>query len=498
MIDNMIKNNQQYDGKDKAIITGLLVVIIYLLLCFSHFPFLSANADLSMASGRGAWADEGCYTCQVRNYINHNRTDILRFDTILKAPAFSFFLMIPFKVFGTSLETARIAVLSFVMLMILVFALRKNNRLAGIILGLTTLGLAPVYHHTHLSLTDMISIALILMAGLLFSLSIEKNKLSLLLFSFFALAGAVLFKIQFLYVLFIPLASVAMNSIITKKSIFSRELWVSLLCPTAIGLLLYTLLYLPFKYEWSVTMLQQAGISTGRPFSYLYIQNNLANYFLTKNSLPFTISFLMALVLAVYNLVKLKFKPQTAGIVLFAAAWFIMELHKLLMNYLPVRYMLGIYFSMGLLTSFVFAHYLAAKKNKMIKAVVVICILSVLSGNLMKYANAIDKRQFTILNMNEYLVSHADKNDVVIGPWAPALTWKSKNVSFPIESDFSFRKNEDILKTYKPQIIISEPDEADSNQAYKKRGIDLNAISDSSGQFRIALWNLKIYWLRED
>jgi len=258
------------------------------------------------------------------------------------------------------------------------------------------------------------------------------------------------------------------------------------------------LLYLPFKYEWSVTMSQQAGISTGRPFSYLYIRNNLANYFLTRNSLPFTLSFLTALVLAVYNIVKSKFMPQTAGIVLFAAAWFIMELHKLLMNYLPVRYILSIYFSMGLLTAIVFAHYLTAKNHKMIKAAVLICILPVLSGNLMKYANAVDNRQYTILNMNQYLAEHADKDDVVIGPWAPALTWKSKNVSFPVESDFSFRKNEDILKTYQPQIIISETDEADSNQAYKKRGIDLNAISDSSGQFRIALWHIKIYWLRED
>ncbi len=498
MIDNMIKNNQQYDGKDKSIVIGLLVVIIYLLLYFSHFPFLSADADLSMASGRGAWADEGCYTCQIRNYINHNRTDMLRFDTILKAPVFSFFLMLPFRMFGTSLETARIAVLSFVMLMILLFAIRKNHRLAGIILALTTLGLAPVYHHTHLSLADMISIALILIGGLSFSLFIEKKGISFLLYSYVFLSGAALFKIQFLYVLFIPLLSIAIYLLITKKSVFSRELLVSLACPAAIFLLLYAFLYLPLKYEWSVTMLQQAGISTGRPFSYLYIKNNLTNYFLTKNSLPFTISFLMAFVLAVYNLVKLKFKPHTAGVVLFAAAWFIMELHKLMMNYLPIRYMLGIYFSMGLLTSVVFAHYLAAKKNKMIKAVVVMCILSLLSGNLMKYVNAIDNRQFTILNMNEYLAEHAEKDDVVIGPWAPALTWKSKNVSFPVESDFSFRKNEDILKTYKPQIIISEPDEADSNQAYKKRGIDLNAISDSSGQFRIALWNLKIYWLRED
>jgi hypothetical protein len=257
-------------------------------------------------------------------------------------------------------------------------------------------------------------------------------------------------------------------------------------------------LYLPFKYGWSVTMLQQAGISTGRPFSYLYIKNNLANYFLTKNSLPFTISFLIALVLAVYNIIKKRFMPHTVGIVLFAAVWFMMELHKLLMNYLPIRYMISVYFSMGLLTSIVFAHYLAAKNEKIIKAVVLICILSVLSGNLIQYARAFDNRMFSISNMNKYLALHAGKDDVVIGPWAPALTWKSKNVSFPVESDFSFRKNENILETYKPQIIISEPDEADSNQAYNKRDIDLNAISDSSGQFKIALWNIKIYRLRED
>jgi hypothetical protein len=492
----MVKTIINLTQKHKSLLAGLLCVVFYLLLYYSHLPFLSADADLSMASGRGAWTDEGNYTCQIRNYINHNRFDVLGYDTFLKTPLFSLFLAAPFGLTGTTLETARTAALSFVLLIIAFFSLRKNYRLAGVVLAATTLMLAPVYLHTHLALAEMCSTALILIAGLLYSLSLEKNRLIFLFCSFISLAGAVLFKIQFFYVLFIPLLGMTIDSLTAKKSIFSRELFFALLCVTAISLLMLALWYLPFRYEWSVIIPQQASIAVGRPFSYLYFKINLANYFLSRHSLPFTLSFLIALGLAVYNIIKNRFPPRTKSIVLFSLAWFIIELHKLFMNYLPIRYTISVYFSMGLLLSIVFAHYLTAKNNKIVKTAAVLCVLAILSGNLLKYADAYRNRSFNIADVNKYLALNTNKDDVVIGAWAPALTWESKNISYPIASDFCFRKNENIMESYKPQIIISEPDEADSGYAYKRRGIDLDALAESSRQFRIALWNIKIYRLK--
>lgn len=485
-------------NKNKSVIAGLLVVVLCLLLYFSHFPFLSADADLSMAAGRGPWTDEGHYTCQIRNFINHGHFDIIENDSFLKTPLFSFFLLIPFKIFGTSMETARITVLSFVMLMIMLFSIQKNYKVAGIVLALTTLGLSPIYHHTHLALAEMVSIVMILFAGLLFALFIEKKRLILLFCTYLFLIAAVLLKIQFFYVLFIPSLSLAIHLLIAGKGFFSRELFVSILCLAATGLLMYAFWYLPFKYEWSIIAAQQASIQAPKPVSYLYFKHNFINYFLSKNSFPFTLSFTIALILSVYNIITDKLLHYTKSIVLFCLAWYFMELSKLFMNYLPIRYMLGIYFSMGLMISVVFAHYLTAKNNKMVKAVVVLCILSVLTGNLIKYARAFDDRSFNVSAINKYMVLHTNKNDVVIGSWAPTLTWESKNISFPVDSNAVFHRNMDIIGSLKPQIVVSELDEQDSGQAYKLRGINLDAMSESTGQFKIALWDIKIYWLKSN
>lgn len=493
----MIKKIDGIIEKNKSSIIELLVVILFASLYFSHFPFLSADADLTLGSGRGAWTDEGNYTSQIRNYINHNRFDISGYYTFLKTPLFSFFLLLPFKLFGTSMETARLTVLSFVMLMMMLFSLQKNYRLTGIILALTTLGLFPIYQHTHFALAEMMSIALVLVAGLLISLFNEKNKYVFLLCSFLPLAAAVFFKIQFLYVLFIPLLAIALNSLITWKSIFSRELFVSFLCLAVTALLMYAFWYLPFKYEWPYIMSVQGGISTGQPFSYAYIKTNLDYYFLYKQILPFSLSFLIALVLAAYGIIKKRFLPQTLSMVLFAIAWFILELHKLLMYYHPVRYMISVYFSMGLLVSTVFAHYLTVKNGKIVKLIVMICILSVLSGNLIRYNTAFNYRMYNISDINKYLAMHTNKDDVVIGSWAPALTWESKNVSFPVGSGSILGKSGNIFEIYKPQVVISEPGERDSNGAFKTIGVDLDAISVSSKQFKIAWWDVKIYWLKK-
>jgi hypothetical protein len=145
----------------------------------------------------------------------------------------------------------------------------------------------------------------------------------------------------------------------------------------------------------------------------------------------------------------------------------------------------------------VFAHYLKAKNNKVVKMIAMICILFVLSLNLMRYDTAYHYRMYNISDINKYLAMHTNKDDVVIGSWAPALTWESKNVSFPVGRGSILGKTENIFDIYKPQVIISEPGERDSNGAFKTLGVDLDAISVSSKQFKIAWWDVKIYWLKK-
>ncbi|NTV85037.1 MAG: hypothetical protein HGA23_12195, partial [Bacteroidales bacterium] len=49
--------------------------------------------------------------------------------------------------------------------------------------------------------------------------------------------------------------------------------------------------------------------------------------------------------------------------------------------------------------------------------------------------------------------------------------------------------------TLKPEVIVAESDEKDSEQAWKSQGINLKEISDSSKMIKIGQWEVGIYFL---
>jgi len=54
---------------------------------------------------------------------------------------------------------------------------------------------------------------------------------------------------------------------------------------------------------------------------------------------------------------------------------------------------------------------------------------------------------------------------------------------------------ENPVEKLKPNVIVSEIDESDSDCAYKKQGIDLAKISDSCRIFDMWRYKLALYWL---
>ena len=129
------------------------------------------------------------------------------------------------------------------------------------------------------------------------------------------------------------------------------------------------------------------------------------------------------------------------------------------------------------------------------KARVFILIIIFILGiyNLQNIYQAIDRRTFNIDNANNYLSNYNLKNQVILGDWAPSLTWKSNAISIPYENDL---KNP--LKSFSPRIIITESDQEDCCQAYKLKKINLDSISDSSRTFRIWIKDVKLYWIKKE
>jgi hypothetical protein len=106
------------------------------------------------------------------------------------------------------------------------------------------------------------------------------------------------------------------------------------------------------------------------------------------------------------------------------------------------------------------------------------------------------RREFKIEAINRYF-SAAIRNidQPIVGPWAPSATWDCKARSIPVWRDYM--NDKDLLNRLHPQAIITEPNQAESNEAYQSQGIDLGLISDSARPFRIGRWTVIVYWISE-
>jgi len=54
--------------------------------------------------------------------------------------------------------------------------------------------------------------------------------------------------------------------------------------------------------------------------------------------------------------------------------------------------------------------------------------------------------------------------------------------------------DKDVFTRFRPQVILSEPNEDESNHASSSQGIDLKAMADSTRSFRIGKWDVDAHW----
>jgi hypothetical protein len=258
--------------------------------------------------------------------------------------------------------------------------------------------------------------------------------------------------------------------------------------------------YLPNFSLYNHMMVYQSGTFSVSSESFNLIEFNLREFFLNGPSIYLTILFPIMLFVSI---LIYRRGPAKNFRILFPAAlaWNLLEMHKLLMVYLPTRYQLSLLFSLGFTISIVLAEIFKGNFIKqenlrnLIRYSVIIIGLAVFVLQLSSYQSTLADRTFNIREANRYLAENSCKDDIVIGAWAPTLTWKSSSRAFPVWD--GFLNYEDPLNSFHPRAIVSEPDEEDSNQAYLNQGIYLDSVSDSVRTFNIGLWDVNIYWIKE-
>jgi hypothetical protein len=469
-----------------------------------HLPFLHADPDINLTKSRDAFTDEGLNTSQLRNYVNHHYLDFMECDNLVKTPLFNATLYIPLKIFGTKLIIARLVVLITFIISIYFASINFNSIFFTPLLLAITLLQYYVFQYTHFSLSEMMSVGFILLGtSFLYRFITEdsSNHWKLFLASIF-ISLAYYCKIQYLYMAaFIPLVLILVP-VFQKNNTIRRKVFHLIY---AVGWVLfflciyYFMWYEPHKAAFNYVLHNQAmdkfapftAIPRTVAFNIFYVL--FSNQDFLFNSIALLCFLTGSIVFLRTN--DLKFKAAF----ILCLVWVLLELQKLSMPYLPSRYLVSYYFATGLLCTIVLRKMISTTEEKIyffpVKTLGIIFISVFTLKNALDYYTLLNRRTYKIAIINDYFSKTIiNPHALVLGPWSPSLNWDSRAICKPVWKNFMNDKN--ILEQH-PRIIISEPDEAESNQAYSSQNINLNDHADSVRKFNVGNWNINIFWISE-
>lgn len=480
-----------------------LIFLSLMYFCF-QFPFIKADPDIQISWSRGANTDEGLHAAQIRNLLNYGDLGLQESDNFLKTPLFGAFLLAPMALFGSSLSLARwMVIIPFFLLPLWVGWKDSYQKKLLLLLIPLVFWEYHVFSFAHFSLAEIPSTIFIFSGILLSAQPLVKEKIwqrgcaIAILFSM-----AYLFKIQFVYIL--PFTFILWLLYFLKKrnrqNVHVKTLFISGVLTLLILLVYFLVWYLPNQEFYHYVMVDQ---TTNRFAFYFDLPDHFRwineNIFLEKKLRPVTIlfyfSFPAGLFLFFQN-VSTSYKKIFLGLSL----WLLLEFHKLTMMYLPTRYLVSLIFCMAAINSIVlfeiFRIIFSTKKYQKLYFLPISIMVIILFFNIKNYHDAYFRRTFDIRKINQYFAQYDFEDQLIIGAWAPSLTWKTKAKTYPVWRDYFNDQN--ILSRQKPTIIISELDEADSSQAYQSQNINIDQHADSIRYFQIHNFQLKVLWMKDE
>jgi len=478
-------------------------ILLFVLLFFLHLPFLSSDPDHNVSFSRDAFTDEGLYTSQVRNFLITDSFNIEESDASVKTPLFSLFMLLVFKLGGIHLETARVAVLLF-SLLIIGFVFRKDLMLSLLMTGITLLQYT-IFQYNHFALAEFLVVASLLAAWYFMSKdSGNESGLRNIFMSCLFVALAMYLKFQYLYMVVWPLLFyflVFIFSLISQngnlKSVFRQALIVLCFTMMFIGIF-YIAWYVPNREIFDYVIGHQTGVVFGEGEWFMkMIDYNFRNFFFNDTASAFTWLFVASLLLSPYLLFTQRNDKGFMLRLLAALSWCLLELHKPALAYLPARYLVSTFFAMGLFSSLVIAGMLKKLPSISTKIVFIVVMLSwPLTANFSAYFSVHKNRSFVLSEMNDFIFRHHTKGCTIAGAWAPALSWRVASPAVPVWKNYF--NDSQTMETLRPCIIVSEVNEEDSGGAWSSQGVNPDQLSKATEEFKIRNWHVKIYVLKNE
>jgi hypothetical protein len=476
------------------------------LLFLAHFPFLNADPDsLVSLNTRGAWTDEGLYTAQLRDFINHGIFDLYNNNGFIITPVLQLILFPVYYFFGTDLVVGRVVALLFTIGVLIIFSTNKHLRLPA----LFYLVLAGMQFHyfqfCHYSMGEIFAINMILLS--LYALvKFEEfishpKKLRWLLLAVFFSFLAYGIKVQFAYVAILVPAALLLKawSVSRKLNNIRKEYYkafgISVLFTFTLGLIYLVAWYLPSRefFDYIMNYETSERFKTTLPGLIEVYRFNFRHIIWVKELWPLLIIALLALGAFAFTDGRKSGSRQVPLALIFGLVWLLTEQHKIAMVYLPTRYFLSLIAATGIVASLSMS-YLIKNRSFAVKIILPLVIVIAL-WNLTFIYKTMQRRTFDIKVVSEYLAkSTLDKNKPVLGIWAYTLAADSKTPTIGIRHNYL--NDKDPLGTYQPQLIIAEFNQAESDSAWARQGIDLSTISDSVRRFKVWRYDLDFYWIK--
>lgn len=473
--------------------------IVILVFFVAQFPFIDADADMHLSHSRGAWTDEGLYTLQIRNWLNTSIWNMSETDAFLRAPLFNALLLPSFWVFGTSWLAARFTILLLVMATCLVIVQhRLLEKLTGPLL-LCLLFNPVVFHYSHLAMTEIPATCFLLIALTFFHKSIQKQKLSSALVANVFLIMAVFTKISFVYVIgILQVVCSILYFTIPQQRLFLKNLWLlSIAAGLLTALLFYFAWYLPHQTFLNKIFTIQSELKFDNNLHDLWQRITMSHQvfkqdtFIGYNVYLFYVNVVLTAVWLVL-MIKRKLTPHNLPLVLFCLVWLAFELLKLVNVYLPSRYLIST-IVVNMLLFGVLCKELQPI-NQLHRFTLAGSIMVLFGIGVYHYIRSFSERNFQIKTANEYFAQTLNKNNAtVVGNWASVCCWKGRAYSRYCVNNYG--NQQELLHHPKPQLILSEAEEEDSEGAFKSVGYDLKTHADSVITFKIANWQIYGYWI---
>lgn len=471
---------------------GLLIALI---------PFLRADPDTALSISRDAFTDEGLNTIQVRNWINDGHLDVKECDNFVKMPLFSLLMASGFAILGTGWTAARLTAFAWTMFFLGLAWIRMGPKKPFLLLFIP-IGLFNYYTFQYLrfSMAESMTSAAILWSVAEFVRAwqqMEKPPLNrrryarIWLMPVLSVWICTALKSQFAYLLPLWFLWFGWGLWLQRRSGI-REILLRLAVAGGLfvlaGILILTVFYLPFRDTLYFIMEHQtSGRFAGLHNLYDEARENMRRLFGHPRLEKLPWLFIPALLLGI---LAHRFRSDRPFVLLsgLLLLWFAAEWHKFGIRWLPSRYLVPLFWAAAAWTALVLRQLWTgpyAGRQLLFKSLATAFFSVVLIAVYRQVVQLYQGRSYTIQEANEQVARRlpAHTGGVVLGPWAPALTWHTKLRAVPVWRHFL--NGNDFDTRYQAAAWISEADQGDNEGAFAAKGIDLRAPGIRTDSFFI-------------